>query len=178
VRASRPRRVCGDELGARAGWLRLALPLKLVLALSAALLVEPAAGTESGDDLRAAENNCNSAAADWFKKAWPDGKASTPNSQSTANYTSHYNTKRSKCFMLVTVDETSYSWQGTLHTVTEQVFDLYANRAYATFEETNGAHPICIIEGRTCKAKVQWEMLVRAVYLEDKAAVAETLRQR
>ena len=80
--------------------------------------------------------------------------------------------------MLVTVDATSDSWQGTLHSVTEQLIDLYANRAYATFEETRGAHPICLIEGRVCKAKVQWEMLVRALYLEDKAAIAEALRQR
>jgi hypothetical protein len=143
-----------------------------------ALLVEPAVGTEAGDDLRVAENNCNSAAGDWFKKAWPHGKASTPSSQSTATYTSHYNAKRGKCFMLVTVDATSDSWQGTLHSVTEQLIDLHANRAYATFEETRGAHPICLIEGRVCKAKVQWEMLVRALYLEDKAAIAEALRQR
>ena len=45
--ASRPRCVSGGVFGTRAAWLRLALPLKLVLTLSAALLVRPATGAEA-----------------------------------------------------------------------------------------------------------------------------------
>ncbi len=67
--------------------------------------------------LRPGASGAGDSAANWFKKAWRDGKASTPNSESTATYESHYHAKRDKCFILLTVSETSYSWQGTLRTV-------------------------------------------------------------
>ena len=176
------RRGCSTSCAARAvGW-RTTLSLRRVLSVAvlwaALMLVRSAAGAEPGDGLTAKEKTCNDNAAAWFKKNWPDGKASTPNSRSTATYASHYHTTREKCFILGVVNGVSYSWQGTLHTVTKQLIDLDANRAYATFMETNSRQSVCIIEGRQCEAQGQWDMLVRALYFEDETAKQEALKQQ
>jgi hypothetical protein len=111
--------------------------------------------------------SCSTAAADWFKKNWPDGKDSTPHSRSTASYQSHWNAPRAKCFMLVRVETQDYNWRGSEHSVPEQVVDSEMKGAYATFAQTNGRNPGCHIEGHVCKTHAQWETLVRALYLED-----------
>ena len=182
MRISGSRRCTGNNPAARAtGWC-IALLLREALTIAAlwtALgLVQPGVAAEPGDDLKTREKICTDTAADWFKKNWPDGKASTHNSESTATYVNHFHTKREKCFMLVVVNEVSYSWQGTLRTITKQLIDPDAKGAYATFRETNGAHALCIIEGHVCKTTAQWDMLVRGLYLEDEAAIAETQRRQ
>lgn len=142
------------------------------------MLVRSAAGAESGDDPMAKKKTCDDNAAAWFTKNFPDGKASTYNSQSTATYASHYHTIREKCFMLVAVNQVSYYAQGTMHTVTKQLIDLDAKGAYATFMETNSRQDVCIIEGRNCKSQGQWDLLIRALYFEDESAKQEALKQK
>ena len=124
------------------------------------------------------ESSCSVVAADWFKKNWPDGKDSTAHSRSTASYQSHWNAKRTKCFMLVRVETQDYNWRGSEHSVTEQVVDSEMKGAYATFAQTNGRSPGCHIEGHVCKTQAQWETLVRALYLEDKDAIDAVPAQR
>jgi hypothetical protein len=154
-----------------------------VVALWAALMLVPLAPTAGpADDLKAKEKVCTDTAAAWFKKNWPNPKLSTASTQATASYTSHYHTKRNECFILLVVDDVSNLREAlrerTLHELTKQLFDPDANRTYATLRETNGIQTMCVIEGRLCKTEAQWDMLVRALYLEDEAATTETLKQQ
>jgi hypothetical protein len=143
---------------------------------SVALLVQPAVAAETAAPQ--SESGCSAAASDWFKKVWPDGKASTATSKSTASYISHFNAKGGQCFMLVSVHETAHLKSGTTRSVKEEVFDVYENRTYGKCVEIIGAHALCLIEERMCKDRAQWELLVRAVYFEDKAASEEAARQK
>jgi hypothetical protein len=177
---------CGDCPGIRAGGRRITRPLKTALlaaTLYAALVIaQPATGQKSKDDLNGKEKNCAAIATDWFKDNWPNGKVATRKSylktDAAASYTTHYHVKRDTCFMLVVVDEVEYNSSGKAHTITKQVIDPVAKRAYATCEETNSVLGTCIIEGRLCKTKDQWDTFIRALYFEDSGAIAEALRQR
>jgi len=170
--------VRGGSPNGRSVIRRAVRSLSLAVLWTALGIVEATSRAEANDDLTAREKACADTASGWFKENWPDGKASTHNSESTASYTSHYHAKRDTCFMLVTVDELEYWVYGKMHTTKKQIIDVHAKQAFATYMETNSRQTFCIVEGRHCKTQAQWDVLVRALYFEDEAAAQEALKRQ
>ena len=108
---------------------------------------------------------CSTDARNQFRRAWKDGKESTPEGVTTAEFTSHYNEKLNTCFYLLTVTS-----PGTLK---KMLFDANGGELYgeylgpAIIESPATSRPKeCRVESFYCASWREWEVLIES-YMED-----------
>lgn len=155
-----------------------ATPLLCVLLILSAI-GHPIAGVgQSSADSASLEQQCSANTAEWFKELWPKPEGADSTRDWSASYLSHYNQKLAKCFMVLTVKESSGSRDGILHALSRGVYEVKQPQALAKLLTSPGSHGlICTIQDHVCKSATQWDTLVRAYYLEDPAALADVAKQ-
>lgn len=133
---------------------------------------------QSSADSPSLEQQCTDNAAGWFKELWPKPEGADSSHDWSASYVSHYNPKLAKCFMVLTVKESSGSKYGIQHVLERGVYEFKQPKALAHLLTTQGSRGLfCTIQDHVCKSVTQWDTLVRAYYLEDPAALADVAKQ-
>jgi hypothetical protein len=112
------------------------------------------------------KERCGKTCAQWFKEEFcKEGIYSDKTGSGTRSYTSHYNVKLNKCFVLV--EDRVYSKpQSTLKTL----FDINENKRYGDYfrmiVENHVPALDCSVLEKRCKSEAEWDSLVKP-YMEE-----------
>jgi hypothetical protein len=111
------------------------------------------------------QERCGKRAEQIFAKNWPHGSPdNSAGYTTTAFYTSHYNAKLNKCFML----ETSQGYDPKRPFVMKFLLDANSNKEYGQFFKSIGFPPTCNLGDQICSSEPKWDAMAR-VYMEEDA---------
>lgn len=123
-----------------------------------------ASAPRAGQDKPSGElqERCERKAAEAFQREFGTGVTTTNDAQSISEFSSHYNTKLEKCFVLrktkTIPNQNSETGVATLVTL----YSTDDNREYGRFAKTS-KHDVptdCRIGGKVCHSKQEWKMLI------------------
>jgi hypothetical protein len=115
---------------------------------------------------------CESYAKAQFEKEWGEGMLTDKESATLVTYTSHFNLKLNKCFMLVDV-KTSFIKKKSQSFKSIFLEEVPAGKEYGAYVEKGAKYlgksrqsSICMVENRKCNSKSEFESLVKP-YMEE-----------
>lgn len=117
---------------------------------------------QSKEDYNSQEK-CGKRCHEFFHKKYGDGKKNDESEYSHSTYQRHYNQKLNRCFILVT--SRGYTKTDTKTYNNKSLFDINEDKEFGVFEDKKTSF-LCILSGKKCKSKEEWDLLVKP-YMEE-----------
>lgn len=113
------------------------------------------------------QERCGRHAAETFRRERKTNLVKDKDGQTLANYRSHYSPKLNKCFYLEMSNHWAPGKTNQPPTDLLRLYDLHENKEYGTYFDGGGGTLLnCVVVGKKCASKGEWERLI-APYMEE-----------